>query len=141
MIKMIKISALVASILLIVGILFKNQHWIGANVIFTVGVAAGVFSAIVMVSSYAGKLTSGLEKVTILFSSLAIAIVLLGFLFKVMHWPGAIKLIWMADLAIIISGILFLVDGIREKDPVKSSLKIISMFFILFLLLLIVLIR
>ncbi len=139
--KMIKISALVSCILLLLGVFFKTQHWMGANVIFITGVAAGVFSAVVMISSFIGNLTSGLEKFNILFSSLVISIALLGFLFKVMHWPGAAKLVWLADVGIVLSGILFLVDGIREKDPVKSTLKIMTMFFILFLLLLIVLTR
>jgi len=56
-----------------------------------------------------------------------------------MHWPGAAKLVWVADIGIVLSGLLFLLDGIREKDPVKSSLKIMAMFFLLFLLMLIVL--
>jgi len=103
------------------------------------GVAAGVLTAILMISSFVGKLTSGLEKFNIIFSSLAIAVILLAFLFKIMHWPGAAKLIWAADIGIVLSGILFLIDGIREKDPVKSILKILAMFFILFLLMLIVL--
>jgi len=139
MIKMIKIGALVAGILLTSGIIFKSQHLMGANVIFMAGVAAGVLTAILMISSFVGKLTSGLEKFNIIFSSLAIAVILLAFLFKIMHWPGAAKLIWAADIGIVLSGILFLIDGIREKDPVKSILKILAMFFILFLLMLIVL--
>jgi len=138
MIRVIKISALVATILLACGIIFKSQHLLGANAIFTTGVATGVLTAILMISSFVGKLSSGLEKFNIIFSSLAAALVLLAFLFKVMHWPGAAKLIWIADIGIVISGILFLVDGIREKDPTKSVLKILAMFFILFLLMLIV---
>lgn len=139
MIKTIKISALISSILLVSGVLFKSQHFLGANVIFIIGAAVGVLTAILMISSFIGNLSSGLEKFNIIFASSAVIIVLLGFLFKIMHWPGAAKLIWIADLGIAISGILFLVDGLREKDPAKSVLKIITMFFIFFLLMLIVL--
>jgi len=57
-----------------------------------------------------------------------------------MHWPGAAKLIWVADIGIVLSGVLLLVDGIREKDPVRSMWKILMMFFILFLFLLILLV-
>jgi hypothetical protein len=91
-----------------------------------------------MISLFSGKHTSSLEKFNFIFSSVTIAIVLLSFLFKIMHWPGAAKLIWLSDLAIVTSGVLFLVDGIREKDPVRSILKILIMFFILFLFMLIV---
>jgi len=138
MIKMTKIGALVASILLASGIFFKSQHFPGANIIFMVGTAAGVFTAVFLISSFFGKLSSGLEKFNIIFTSLAVIIVLWGFLFKIMHWPGAAKLIWLADIGIVISAIIFLVDSVREKDPVKSALKILTMFFILFLLMLIV---
>ena len=111
----------------------------GANVIFIIGAAAGVITASLMISYLVGKPTSGLEKFSLIFSSLTVIVVLLGFLFKVMHWPGAAKLIWIADLGLVLSGILFLVDGMREKDQVKSILKIMTMFFILFLLMLIAL--
>lgn len=140
MIKTIKISALVASILLASGILFKSQHLAGAHVIFMIGTAVGVLTAIFMVSFFIKSLSPALEKFNIIFSSIIIAVVLLSFLFKVMHWPGAAKLIWLADLGLLISGVLFLVDGFREKDPVKSVYKILTMFFILFLLMLIVLV-
>lgn len=138
MIKTIKISALVSSILLAGGMLFKSQHLMGADVMFMMGTAAGVLTAVIMISFFVGNLTSGLEKFNVIFSSLTIIVVFLGFLFKVMHWPGAAKLIWAADIGLVISGILFLVDGFREKDQVKSVHKIIAMFFILFLLMLIV---
>jgi len=137
--KIIKISALVATILLISGMIFKTQNWPGADIIFMTGVTTGILSAVFIISAFVGKLTSGLEKFNIIFSSLAIAIVLLTALFKIMHWPGAARLVWVADIGIGLSGLLFLLDGIREKDPVKSSLKIMVMFFLLLLLMLIML--
>jgi len=138
MFKAIKISALVSFILLTSGLLFKNQHFLGANVIFILGVAAGVLASILIISTYLGKLTSGLEKFNIIFTSAVLAVVLLSFLFKIMYWPGAAKLIWVADIGIIISAVLFLVDGYFEKDRNKSILKILTMFFILFIFMLIV---
>lgn len=132
-------SSLIAMVMLLGGMLFKNQHWPGADVLLIAGGASGVFTAIFMITSFAGKHTSGLEKINIIFSSLTIAVVLLSFVFKVLHWPGAAKLVWIADIGIGLSALLFLIDGIREKDPLKSGQKIMSMFFLLFLLMLIVL--
>jgi len=140
MIKSIKISSVVASFLLACGVFFKSQHLIGAHVIFMVGAAVGVITVILIISIFFGRLTTGIEKFNLIFASITIVLVLLSFLFKVMHWPGAAKLIWIADIGILVSGILFLVDGLMEKDLVKSVLKIITMFFILLLLMLIVLI-
>lgn len=139
MIKIVKVSALVSTILLASGMIFKSQHLLGANVIFTTGAIAGVICAILMISFLFGKSTSGLERISLIVTSITIVLVLLGSLFKVMHWPGAAMLIWIADLGIVFSGILFLVDGYLEKDPTRSIMKIITMFFILFLLMLIVL--
>ncbi|PLX15012.1 MAG: hypothetical protein C0598_00010 [Marinilabiliales bacterium] len=139
MTKIIKTTAFISTIMLLSGMIFKTQHWPGAEIIFMTGVAAGIFLTVIIISSFAGNLTSGIEKFNIIFSSLAIAIILLAYLFKIMHWPGAAKLVWAADLGIVLSILLFLYDGIREKDPVKSSLKIMAMFFLLFLLILIVL--
>ncbi len=136
--KIVKTTALISMLLLMSGMVFKTQHWPGADILFMTGVAAGVLSAVFIISSFVGNLTSGLEKFNIIFSSLAIAIVLLASLFKIMHWPGAAKLVWAADVGIVLSSLLFLLDGIREKDAVKSTLKIMAMFFLLFLLVLIV---
>lgn len=141
MIKTIKISTLISTILLMSGIIFKSQHLMGAHAIFITGVAVAVFSAILIISFYAGKLPLSFERFNIIFSALVIIIVLLAFLFKIMHWPGAAKLIWVSDLVIAICALLFLIDGLREKDTEKSVLKIIGMFFILFLLLLIMLMK
>lgn len=139
MTKLIKISALVSFILIICGMLFKTQHWPGADILFIAGTGSGVLSAFFLISSFVGKISSGLEKVNIIIASIAFALAMLAFVFKVMHWPGAEKIVWGADIGIALSAILFLIDGIMEKDAVKSGLKLISMFFLLFLLMLIVL--
>jgi len=112
----------------------------GADILFTTGAFAGVATAMLILSFFVKQGISSLEQFNFIFASFTAAAVLLGFLFKVMHWPGAAKLIWVADIGIVLSGILLLVDGIREKDPVRSMWKILMMFFILFLFLLILLV-
>ena len=133
-----KIAAFAAALLLATGVIFKTQHWPGAHVIYMIGIAAGVISSVSMVGSVLPRL-EGIERISIPVSSIVILIGLLSFLFKLMHWPGAAKLVWITDLGLIVSGVLLLIDGMQEKDPVKSALKIIAMFFVLFLLMLIVL--
>jgi hypothetical protein len=54
-----------------------------------------------------------------------------------MHWPWANTLVWIADIGLLLAGISYLLDGLMEKDPVKWSLKFISMLFIFLLLLVI----
>ena len=139
MTKIIKINALVAPVLLLMGTYFKTSHWPGANTLLIVGSAAGILLFILLITSFFSKLFTGFERFNSIFASLALIIALLAFMFQVMHWPGAGKLIWIADIGILLTGTFFLIDGLREKDPAKWSLKFIVVFFILLLLLVIVL--
>jgi hypothetical protein len=140
MTKTIKISALVAAILILVGTLFKTSHWPGANIITPVGAAAAIFTSLLILNVFLKKSTSGLEQFNGVFASLVIIIGLLTFTFKLLHWPGAGTMIWISDIGILLSSVFFLIDGIRDTDEYKSSLKIITGFFILLLALVVVLV-
>ena len=133
MTKIIKIIAAVASILLLAGTFFKTSHWPGANVLIVVGSAAGILLFLLLIYAYLGKLATGFGQFTGILSSLALIVSLLAFVFKLLHWPGAGKLIWIADIGIFLAGAFLLSDGIREDDAPKSALKIIAGFFILLL--------
>jgi len=139
MTKTIKINAIIAPVLLITGTFLKTTHSPGANVVLVFGAAAGIMLFILLITSLAGKFPSRFEKFNGILASLTLIIALLAFIFKVMHWPGAAKLIWIADIGILLTGILFLVESWREKDPFKLSMKIITVFFILLLFLVIML--
>jgi hypothetical protein len=139
MTKTIKITSIVAAILLIVGTLFKLSHWPGANVLIVIGAATGILLFLLIISAYFGKLAKGYEQFTGIFASLVLIVSLLAFMFKMMHWPGAAILIWIADIGILFAGAFFLVDGAREKEAARSVLKIIAGFFILLLSLVIIL--
>ena len=86
-----------------------------------------------------GKLATGFERFNGIFVSLALVVSLLAIMFKVMHWPGAAKIIWIADIAILLSGIFFLIDALLEKDLAKWRLKVIAMFFVILVFLVVVL--
>jgi hypothetical protein len=73
------------------------------------------------------------ERFNVIIASGVIIVSLLAFVFKVMHLQGAAILVWIADIGILVTGILFLIDGLMEKDGVKWSLKIIVVYFILIL--------
>jgi hypothetical protein len=132
MTKLIKIDALVSIALLIIGTLFKLNHYPGANIILIVGAAATVLAFILMIGTTSVKL-SGFEKFNVIFSSLVMIVISLAFVFKLNHWPGAAKLIWIGDIAIILACISFLIDTFTEKETGKWNIKIIATFFILFL--------
>ena len=139
MTKTLKINAIVAAILLLVGTLFKTSHWPGANMLIVAGALAGILLFILMIAAFTGKLTVGFGQFSGIFASLTLVAAFLAFAFRFMHWPGAAILIWIADIGILLSGVFFLVDGLRDADRYRSSLKIISGFFVLFLALVIIL--
>ena len=137
MTKLIRISSIVAAVLLLAGTFFKVNHYPGANVLLMVASAAGILLFVSFISSLPAKLSGGYEKFSIIFSSVAIIIAFLAFLFKLNHYPGAAKLIWAADIGILLSAIILLVDGVLEKNHAKMGMKFIASFFAFFLLLII----
>ncbi len=140
MTKTTKIIALVAAVLILIGTLFKTNHWPGANIIISGGLTMGVVLFISMVIVFMKKLVTGFGKFNGIFSSIIIIIAMLAFIFKMLHWPGAEKLVWIADIGILLASVSFLVDGLSDKDKYASALKIIAGFFIMILALVIVLV-
>ena len=140
MTKTTKIIAFIAAVLILTGTLFKTNHWPGANIILTGGLAMGIILFISLVVVFMKKLVTGLEQFNGIFSSIIIIIAMLAFIFKLLHWPGAEKLVWVADAGILFASVSFLIDGLRDEDKYASSLKIIAGFFILILALVIVLV-
>ncbi|HSG67181.1 MAG TPA: hypothetical protein VK994_00645 [Bacteroidales bacterium] len=141
MTKTIKISAVVAAVLLVAGMYFKNMHWPGANALLTTGTAGGTLLFILLIAGVAYKLPGRTEKYSIIVASLTLILGLVAFLFRVLHLPGSAILIWIADIGIFITAVLFIIDVLIEKEPIKLSLKIIVAFFILFLVMIILLLR
>jgi hypothetical protein len=133
----IKINALVASVLFLIGSFFKAFHWPGADVILVAGMAGLIIFLVLLIFSFRGNSTGGMEQFTRIFGAAALIVVLLAFLFKTLHLAGAQKLLWIGDVGIFLSFVFFLIDGFLEKDPVKWSLKFIAAIFILIIVILI----
>lgn len=139
MTKTAKIIAILSALFILVGSFFKTLHWPGANVILVTGLGTGIIFLVLLIATFRGKGSGGFEQFTGIFAAVAIILVLMAFVFKTLHLAGAAKLIWVADVGILLSGIFFLIDGFLEKDPVKWALKFITAFFILILIAMIML--
>lgn len=133
MTRTIKTIAVIAPFLLLVGGFFKNLHWPGANALIVSGCIVSIILFILLITSFITMFQKPFERFNVIIASLVIIISLLAFVFKVMHLQGAAILVWIADIGILVTGILFLIDGLLEKDGVKWSLKIIVVYFILIL--------
>lgn len=133
----IKINAVVATVLFLIGSIFKTFHWPGADVILVAGIVGLVIFLVLLIVSFRGSSAGGMEQFARIFAAAALIVVLLAFLFKTLHLAGAQKLLWIGDVGIFLSFVFFLIDGFLEKDPVKWSLKFIAAIFILILVILI----
>lgn len=88
--KTVNISGLLAAIFTLLGSVFKVMHWPGAGVSFVLGIA--IFSLIFLPLMIALKFRdegSKTDKLVLSFGFLVGIVTSLGFLFKMMHWPGA----------------------------------------------------
>lgn len=141
MIKTIKITSIIAAVLLLIGVLFKTMHWPGANVLMSCGALTGILLFITLLAGIPSKVSGWPERLSVVVASLTMIAALAAFTFKAQHWPGANILVRIADAGLFISAIAFLVAGLKEKEARILGLKIIAALFALLLLLVAVLMR
>ncbi|WP_343632058.1 hypothetical protein [Fluviicola sp.] len=97
--KTVNISGILAAILTLLASVAKVMHWPGAGVAYVLGIA--IFSLIFLPLMIALKFRdegSKTDKLVLSFGFLVGIIASLGFLFKLMHWPGA-NILMLSGLA------------------------------------------
>ncbi len=103
------LSGLIPGILIILGSLFKVQHWPGASVMLTLGLTGLAFIFLPMYASYrireAGEKNEQINKKLWIGGTVAGILFILGALFKIMHWPGA-GIVILASWSVV--GVVFL---------------------------------
>lgn len=117
--KYIYISGTVLLNLLLIGVILKVGHWPGAAVLLSISFVLLVvmFFPLALISSYKSVEDKSQLHLYII-AYLTIAIVLLGVLFKIMHWPGAgIFLL----IGLPLPFILFLPFYIRYHNKIKAK--------------------
>lgn len=100
------LSGLFSSIILLLGILFKVMHWPGASLMIFLGsvLAALVFLPSLVFSKISDDKGEG-KRTAYLVGLFAGVLYIAGFLFKLLHWPGASICIL---LALILTAAVFL---------------------------------
>lgn len=121
--KTVYISGIVIANLLLIGCIFKVNHWPGASVALTlslVGLSIW-FLPIALINHYKGQENKN-KKWLYIATFISFFIVFIGALFKIMHWHGASLLLL---LGLIIPFILFLPVYIYHsiKDKEQSSVN------------------
>lgn len=123
--KIMYVSGLAASLLMIAGIIFKFMHWPGAAVMLVLSIP--VISLVFLPTFFilkAREKHDTRDKAMMGIGAIPAIFIAMGILFKVMHWPGANMLggIAIAIMAIFIPVYFF--TGIRK--PEKKADTIVS---------------
>lgn len=121
--KTIYISGIITANLLLIGCIFKVNHWPGASIALTLALVmlSFWFLPVSLVNHYKGQENNN-KKWLYIATFICFLIVIIGALFKIMHWPGAGLLLL---IGIPIPFILFLPVYIYHsiKDKEQSSVN------------------
>jgi hypothetical protein len=114
-------SGVVSSFIILLSIIFKTQHWPGAAILLTIGVA--LFSLVYVPLLFIDKqkyASTGIQKFSNICIVLAMFIIVVGFLFKSLHWPGAGIAIYLGHLVLIILIPTLYIRADKEKDALRK---------------------
>jgi hypothetical protein len=86
-----KISGYVSSLMILIGSIFKIQHWPGANVLILVGVffLAVVFLPLLFILKFKSTEENNRSVVLSIIGFVSAILICVGILFRILHWPGA----------------------------------------------------
>lgn len=119
---------LIASIVFFLGNVFKIQHWPGAAFLMVTGACIGIVFIIMFLSSETANLKGGKEKNNAIVGGITMIVVLIGFMFKIQHWPGANIMVYLGHALLLIYGITLFIDAFNETDKNKQSIKALMAF-------------
>ena len=116
-----------SSLLILVGCLFKAFHLQGASAVLTLGFLflALIFMPLIIILQFKER------KIIHALAGLMFSVLILGVLFKIMQWPGAIFLIsWSVSISLFVLSPLYIIsnylakinDNFSEDDRMKNSL-------------------
>jgi hypothetical protein len=112
------ITGITAAILLLLGSIFKIQHWPGAAVMYILGAAALCFLFMplfltVRIKEKPGKLIT----ISNIIGALGGAMLCIGILFKIMHWPFANILMNLGGFSLMLIFLpIYLYNGYKTKQ-------------------------
>ena len=99
------VTAFLAAMFFIAGVVFKIQHWPLAGILLSLAALTGVFLFIpALTANMLRNESDRFKKANSVLFALTLACYILGILFKVQHWPGS-QLLMIAGLA----GLFFVV--------------------------------
>lgn len=125
------LTGMIAGILAILGALFKIQHWPGASIALTLGLGTLAFAFLPIYASVKKKEAAAKNKSfnsrQIIGGVIAGALVFIGALFKILHWPGAgiVILVSWSLVGVILLPYLVLNQLKQKENQINNFLIII----------------
>lgn len=127
--KAVLITGLISTIMIVLGALFKIQHWPGAGPLIVFGVMIHVLAFLPLWMIFRVRETQGgLGKAIAVLGFLFLFLVYISILFKVMYWPGGGPMLGAAFAILLIVYLPMLL--IRIKQETTRSVNLIFTFFI-----------
>jgi len=128
--KFMYILGTIAPTLIIVGTVFKIQHWPGASIMLVVGLflLAAVYLPVFISIRIRDTRNEGkpVNKAIYYIGMISGIIFILGAMFKIMHWPGAGVMITLAGLVVVAVFIPMLVlNALRDKENQVQNFTIL----------------
>lgn len=128
--KFMYILGTIAPTLIIVGTVFKIQHWPGASIMLVLGLflLAAVYLPVFISIRIRDTRNEGkpVNKAIYYIGMISGIIFILGAMFKIMHWPGAGVMITLAGLVVVAVFIPMLVlNALRDKENQVQNFTIL----------------
>ncbi len=123
------IFGLMAALLTVLGSFFKRMHWPGAAILITVGIVLVVlvFLPLYFISMQKEQVEKK-NPIYAIVGYLTIALLLAGALFKIMHWPGAGRMLQVGTGFLIVGFIpLYVVNVFQKSGSKKITLPYVVM--------------
>lgn len=109
----------ISSLIFVLGVLFKFQHWPGAGIALCLSILLFAFgySPLLMIDRNRVAQNST-QRLTNLASMIGMTIIAISFLFKAMHWPGAGVGVIVGNLTLVVLVPLLFYRATKEPESV-----------------------
>lgn len=114
------ILGIISSLLFLLSVAFKIQHWPGATIALCISIVlfALGYSPLLMIDR--NRLTQNSnQKLINLASMIGMTVIAISFLFKLMHWPGAGVGVIIGNLILVVLIPFLFFHALKESEPIK----------------------
>lgn len=139
--KKLMIGSGVLSVLaLTVGIFFKYMYWPGATMLVSLGIIGGSLLFLPLLFTLKSKEQQNTkDKIVMGIGALGVILVSMSFLFKVLHWPYSIQMMYLsAAIMLLIFLPIYFFSGIRRPETklntITTSMLVMLVYGLLFMM-------